>query len=138
MTKHELSQLYHINREIELLKRQLSELETTAENTTTSITGLPRGNDMSDKVGKYATEIADLKSLIEVNMRRCYYELNRLNKYINSIKDSEMRQILRLRYINGMSWQQVACSIGHYDESYVRKKHNKFLKLSEKSETHMI
>ena len=39
-----------------------------------------------------------------------------------------MRLILSLRYINGLSWQQVAFSIGEYDESYPRKKHNKFLK----------
>ena len=86
-------------------------------------------------------EIADLRALQDLNLKKCFYELNRLNRYINSINDSEMRLILSLRYINGLSWQQVAFSIGAYNESVPRKKHNKFIKnleLSEKSESDVI
>ncbi|WP_157833584.1 hypothetical protein [Desulfotruncus alcoholivorax] len=39
-----------------------------------------------------------------------------------------MRIILSLRYINGMTWQQIAFSIGEHDERYPRRKHNEFLK----------
>jgi len=39
-----------------------------------------------------------------------------------------MRLILSLRYINGLTWLQIAFSIGAHDEQYPRRKHNKFLK----------
>jgi hypothetical protein len=134
MTKQELSQLYYLNREIEQLKNRIVELECVATSTSSRITGMPHASGISDKVGKYAAEIADLKELLDLNLKKCFYELNRLNRYIESIENSEMRMILSLRYINGLSWQQVAFSIGEHDEQYPRRKHNKFLKQSKVDE----
>jgi len=53
--------------------------------------------------------------------------INRLNRFINSVGDSEMRQILTYRYISGLTWQQIAFNIGEHDEQYPRRKHNRFL-----------
>ncbi|UZQ49907.1 hypothetical protein [Clostridium kluyveri] len=134
MTKQELSQLYHLNREIEGMQTRLQELETLAVSCTGNITGMPKIPGISDKVGKYTAEIADLRSLLDISLKKCFHELNRLNRYINSVEDSRMRLILSLRYINGLSWKQVAFSIGEYDEQYPRRKHNKFLKQSKNDE----
>ena len=112
MTKKELSQLYYLNREIEEQQRRLAELETVATSCTATITGLPRTSGMADKIAKYAIEIADLKALLDLNLKKCFYELNRLNRYIQSVDDSQMRMILSLRYINGYNWRQIAFSIG--------------------------
>lgn len=128
MTKKELSQLYYLNREIEEQQRRLRELESLASSCTTQITGMPKSVQFSDKLVKYAVEIADLKALLDLNLKKCFYELNRLNRYIDSVEDSQMRLILSLRYINGLTWQQIAFSIGEYDEQYPRRKHNAFLK----------
>lgn len=129
MTKKELSQLYYLNREIEEMKSRLEELECIATTCTSNITGMPHASGISDKVGKYAAEIADLRSLLDLNLKKCFYELSRLNRYINSINDSEMRMILSLRYINGLCWEQVAQSISPYASGEsVRKAHDRFLK----------
>lgn len=138
MTKKELSQLYYLNREIEQQKERLKELEAAATNATARITGMPFGTNVSDKIGNFAAEIADLKALIELNIQKCWYELNKLNRYINSIDDSLMRQLLTYRYINGLTWQQIAYNIGDHDEQYPRRLHNRFLKnnkFDEKDET---
>jgi hypothetical protein len=128
MTKKELSQLYYLNREIEEQQRRLHELEDLATSYTSKITGMPKGTDWIDKVGKYAAEIADLKGLLDLNLKKCFYELNRLNRYIESVDDSQMRMILSLRYINGLSWEQVAASISHcITGESVRKAHDRFL-----------
>lgn len=112
MTVKEMSQLYYLNREIEHLQRQLEELECLAEGTTQVITGMPHGSGTSDKVGRYVVQIADLRSMIDNRKARCWDELRRLNAYIDGVEDSLTRQILTLRYVNGMSWQQVADSVG--------------------------
>lgn len=44
--------------------------------------GLPSGRGISDKIGNYAAQIADLKSLLDLNLKKCFYELNRLDRYI--------------------------------------------------------
>lgn len=127
MTKKELSQLYYLRKEIKEQQRRLSELEALATNCTAKITGLPNGNGVSDKVANYTAQIADLKGLLDLNLKKCFYELNRLDRFISSVKDSEMRTILMLRYIQNLSWQKVAFAIGEYDEQYLRRKHNNFL-----------
>lgn len=129
MTKQELSQLYHLNREIEHMQKRLKELETIATSSTSRITGMPHGSGVSDKVGDYSAEIADLKELLDLNLRKCFYELNRLNRYIESIENSEIRMILSFRYINGLCWEQVAANINPYASGdSVRKAHDRFLK----------
>lgn len=128
MTKKELSQLYYLNREIEHLKTRIAELECVATSCTANITGLPHASGISDKIGKYAAEIADLKELLDLNLKKCFYEFNRLNRYIQSIDDTQVRMILTLRYVNGLCWNQVAESIGGGNtEASVRMKHNRFL-----------
>ena len=135
MTKRELSQLYDLNREIERDKDRLKELEYLECGITMKLTGMPHASGISDKTGNYAVEIADLKAVIELNMDRCWYELRRLNRYIESIDDSELRQIFSLRYINGMTWQQIAFSMGTAgDGSTEKKKHYRFLKVSQNSQ----
>ncbi|SCZ80440.1 hypothetical protein [Acidaminobacter hydrogenoformans] len=128
MTKKELSQLYYLNREIEEIQRRIAELEALATGCTVRITGLPKAQGLNDKIAEYVAEIADLKCLLDLDLKKCFFELNRLNRYINSIDDSQMRMILSLRYINGLPWEQVAASISYsLSGESVRKAHDRFL-----------
>lgn len=112
MTKKELSQLYYLKKEIKEQQRRLEELETAAMSCNAKITGLPHGTGISDKIGNYASQIADLKSLLDLNLKKCFYELNRLDRYIESVDDPLLRQIMTYRFINGYSWSKIAYMIG--------------------------
>ena len=126
MEKKELSQLYHLNREIEHDKQRLAELESAATKATISITGIPHGGDLADKTA-LAAEIADLKGEIEAKIRLTVVNYNRLMRYINSIDDSLMRQIVTLRHVNGFSWREVAEHIGgNNTEGSVRMAYSRF------------
>ncbi len=118
MDKQKLSQLYYLNREIEGIIDRIGAL-TLRENRLDTCGG---GNE------EIKEEIDYLKNMLLIEQKRCLEQQKRLENFISKIPDSQMRLILSLRYINGLSWQQVAFSIGEYDESYPRKKHNKFLK----------
>jgi hypothetical protein len=128
VTKKELSQVYWLKKEIEMQTKQLEEFENLATSCSRFITGMPRIPGFRDKISEYAAEIADLKSLIDLNIKKCFFEFNRINRYINSVDDSLVRQILSLRYIGGMSWRKVAFSVGGRNtEDTVRMIHNRFL-----------
>ena len=131
MTKKELPQLYYLKKEIKEQQKRLAELEAVAINCSTEITGLPTGKGISDKIGNYAAQIADLKALLDLNLKKCFYELNRIDRFIQSVEDSQIRIILTLRYIQGLSWQKIAYAIGEHDEQYPRRKHNAFFRNSE-------
>lgn len=103
-------------------------MESLATSCTQHITGMPRSPSVTDKLSKYVAEIIDLKGLIDLNIKKCFYELNRLNRYIESIDDSQMRMIISLRYVNGLNWTGVAMSIGGGNTpDGVRMMHNRFL-----------
>lgn len=129
MTKRELSQLYWLNREIEEDKKRLAELETAAEGGAAEITGMPHVSGNGRSLENYAVLIAEQRDLIDTKIRQTVILYNRLNRYIATVQDSLMRQILTLRYVNGMSWVQVAMSIGGGNTAdSVRMAHDRFLK----------
>ncbi len=129
MTLKELSQLYCLNREIEMDLRRLQALEERALPGAQAITGLPHGKGVIDIVGDCAAEVVDLRGIIEAKQRQCLYERNRLERYIAGIDDSLVRQIFTYRFINGLSWRQVAACVGGGNtEDGVKKQTYRYLR----------
>ena len=77
MTLKELSQLYYLNREIEMDKKRLLELEARAVSCSSDLSGMSRSSGVGDRVGRYAAEIVDFKGIIEAKLQQCIYERNR-------------------------------------------------------------
>lgn len=111
MTTKELSQLYHLNREIAQDKRRLAQLEGIATDTSVNISGLPHVSGISNKTA-LACDISDIKAAIQAKVQLSVIEYNRLNRYIASIDDSLVRQIVTLRFVDGLKWRDVAQRIG--------------------------
>ena len=128
MTKKELSQLYYLRREIECDERRLRQLEAAADDTSVHISGLPHMQGITDRTA-LACEIADIKALINIKLEQCAIEYKRLMRYINTIDDSLIRQIMKLRYVDGKSWQQVANGVGGGNTANgVYQLHKRYLK----------
>ena len=127
MTKKELSRLYCLNREIEQEQQRLAQLKEAATNTVVKISGLPSIGCMSDKTA-IAAEIADSQAIIEAKLQLAIVEYRRINQYIAAIEDSYIRQIIALRFVDGLTWFQVAQHIGGGNTSdSVRMALNRFL-----------
>lgn len=127
MTKKELSRLYCLNREIEQEQRRLVQLKAAATNTAAKISGLPALGCVSDKTA-IAAEIADSQAIIEAKLQLAIVEYRRINQYIAAIEDSYIRQIIALRFVDGLTWFQVAQRIGgNNTEDGVRKALERFL-----------
>lgn len=113
MTVKELSQLYYLNREIELDRQRLQELEEQRVPGSPVFDGMPRGSDRQHgKTEQLAAEIVDLQAIIAAKQIQCIHERQRLERYINAIPDSLTRMIFTLRFVNGLPWVQVAFHIG--------------------------
>ena len=105
----------------------MEQLKAIAESTTAQLSDMPHASGANDKIGKTAAEIADIKALIQLKIQEYWHEYNRLMRYINDIDDSLVRQIMTLRYINGMKWNAVADTIGGNTDDSVRKMHDRYL-----------
>lgn len=128
MTKRELSQLFLLNREIEDDRIRLQELESAARGGSAKLTGMPRINGNGRSMENIAVEIAEQRELVENKLKNAMILRNRIERYIVSVDDSLMRQVLFLRYVSGLSWTQVAMHIGGGNTADgVRKAHDRFL-----------
>ncbi len=130
MTVRELSGLYWLNKEIEFDELRLQELESMiASPKAQHLNGMPRSGGDGDMLSSMVAEIVDLKAIITAKQQQCIYERSRLERYINGIQDSLTRQIFTLRFINGLSWRQVADHIGGGNtEDSVKKTCYRYLK----------
>jgi DNA-directed RNA polymerase specialized sigma subunit len=135
MTKRELLELKYLKEEIEQLKKQLEDFEFKV--VTDSVTGSSpyfpyvshsikiTGVDERDFEVKTSRIRKQIKNRIEDLMDKTA----KLNEYISTVPDSEMRIILSYRYINGLTWEEIGVSM-NYATSTVRNKHDKFIKFS--------
>lgn len=113
MTLKELSQLYYLNREIEIDKARLEELRAKVSAPgSPNYDGMPKSPSYENRLERYIAEIVDLEAIISAKITQCLHERNRLERYIADIPDAYLRQIFTLRFINGLSWVQLAFSIG--------------------------
>lgn len=140
MTKHELSQLKHLNKEIELLKNEIADAEHKTKLTSDIVTG-------SDSTWPYIERTFKIHGIDEKYIQRRRNRLKRrleelmevrdeLEEYIATIDDSQTRMIFTLRYVNGLSWKQVAKHIGGGNTAdSVRMIHNRFLERMGESES---
>lgn len=86
------------------------------------VRGHPKGYE------KKISELQRKKALINDKKMELLKIENEAVAYINSIQESSLRRILRFRYINGLSWQQVAVKMGPmYTADSCRMAHKRFM-----------
>ena len=113
MTLKELSQLYYLNREIERDQERLEKLRARASAPgAPGCDGMPKSPSFENRLERYIAEMVDLEAIIQAKITQCLHERARLERYIAEIPDSLTRQIFQLRFVDGLSWVQIAFSIG--------------------------
>lgn len=128
MEERELKEWQNLKKEIQYQVNQLRRLEEKSTSITKIMCGIPACKGIKDRVGAYAPQIAHLKTLIQNNIRWCLNLQYKIESFIESIEESEMRQIFRLRYLEGKTWQQIALIMtGAGDGSTQYKQHKKYL-----------
>lgn len=111
MTRRELSQVYHLRKEIEEDRARLHRLEAAATSTSPSNGGSGGSGIPTDRTA-IAASIADLRAQIADKVEREHRELIRLMDYIDTISDALTRRIFKLRFADGLSWAAIANRIG--------------------------
>ena len=143
-TKEDLEQLRTLPGEIKLLEERCRELEYNLKRyqTMDAVRGcIPeypytehsitiRG--IGDIEGY--TQEREMLEAYRTCLRERRKQRQRMEQYILSIQDSEVRTAMRAYYLQGKTWQQTAFAIGATDEGTARKKIKKFFECSENSD----
>lgn len=108
MTKEELKQIYYINKEIIMWQRELDAVECKSLIKGQVITGMPYGSGTSDPTFNIVAEKERYRKIIDGKLAEIQIARARIMEYICNIDDSLLRQIMFLRNVSCMSWNQVA------------------------------
>ncbi|WKY45993.1 DUF1492 domain-containing protein [Eubacteriaceae bacterium ES2] len=104
------------------LNDEISDLKAKSKRTTTAISDMPKGsggNDRSKIIDSYLDMIAELEKEIRY-LREAKREVEFL---ISTIDDWGVERIMRLRYIQGMQWEEICVKV-NYSWKWVHKLHN--------------
>lgn len=121
-----LSQVTALKREIDDLSQRIAALEWEACGCRGRISGLAQPRAETENA--IAAKAEALRAKMDARRLERMDELGRLYAFIDDIPNARLRLIFSLRYLDGLTWQQIAFKIGEYDEQIPRRLHNQALK----------
>lgn len=133
MTKEELSKLKKIKQEIEQIKKELDDAKYDCDFVADSVKGSSRYFPYNERIiGIQGIGYCEQKAeRIQRRLNRKLEELmdkkDEINEFIYTLEDSDIRQILTYRYINGLKWEQIGYNM-NYAARTVRLKHDMLIK----------
>lgn len=142
MPTHDFDQLAALRREIGQLEAELARLrdQLTIKRVSDTVRGSNPSFPYSERVFRLEgavdleanreinREIARQREIISARKLQCERQVTRCEQEISAVKDSITRQVLRLRYVEGLSWHSIARIMGFASESTPRYYASKFLK----------
>lgn len=141
MTKHILSQYCDLQEEVKDLRRRIKKLETQIQkiedggNVIDSVTGGYGGTQHFKIEGfpypeysKKKTSLYLYKAQLEMSETELTETLTKVEEYIQTIKSSRIRNIIRYRFIDSLTWRDVSAKMGYRcTEESVRKEYERFI-----------
>lgn len=125
MTKDELNQYQALKKERRQLKQMIEDLETQLYGPKVQrLTGMPggRSGDAGEIKDGKLDELEKLRQELLINREQCACAMLAIVRVIRGMKDPTKRTLLRHRYINGMSWEQI-CVAMNYSWRQVHRLH---------------
>lgn len=128
MTRNELAEYCDLKQEIEDLEKRIDRIHKTSEMVSDTVQ-----NGYKHRAVIYGVDLKRKRKLntYENKLQEFYDKLfeqqNKIEDYIETISQSNIRQIFRYRYIDGFSWKQIQVLMKYRHEDTARKKHDKFL-----------
>lgn len=136
ITQERLSRLQAIQKEIDLIKREINNTTATgAPYVTDKVTGSSSSYPYLKKSFKisgydlesYHAKLDRLNKKLTARLNELMDEIDELLDFISTIDDPVLRMILMLKYVKGYTWEQIGREIG-YSSRMVRLKHANFVK----------
>lgn len=109
----------HIDRQIDTALQEIEAIRSTAERTTTTLTGMPAGGGFKSREDIYI-KLADLSEEVDRQVDR-FVEMRKqrmaqraeISMAIVAIEDYNLKKVLMLRYCMGWQYEEIAVEMGY-------------------------
>ena len=112
MTFKELNGLHYISKQIERYEMEIRRINERLTAISPSLTGMPHATGAHDKIGEGVPELVDKKNELEEKRGKLRDEEKRLQDYIDAVPDPKIQLLMQYRFIDMMTWQEVADEAG--------------------------
>lgn len=116
--KEFLSRYLKILAEEKDIREEIAYWESKAQKVTSSWSAVPSGGKGSDKVQTGAIKVAELRESLMDKINQLAAVRIEIERAIGTVQDDTQRRLLRLRYIKGMTLQQIAVEM-HYSWRHI-------------------
>lgn len=128
MDKKTLYRLFYLPKQIAIKKREIQRIMERLTAISPSLTGMPHGGGVHDKLGEGVPELVDKKNELEEMVRGYEAEERAINQWIDAIEDIQVNLIMSLRFKERRPWSEVADEAGSvYTDDSVRKMVDRYL-----------
>ena len=111
MTIRDLSQYHNIKVEIDQIKLNIKELEATVIGSS-KITGIPTShNNTTSSTERIGIKLAQLKTKLSNKTEELLDEAKKVEDFLETVEDADIRIIIRGRFLNGKTWNEVSQTI---------------------------
>lgn len=126
--KEYLKQYLDIEKSIRQKQAEIRHYESVAVSVAQTCSGVGGNpNGASDKVGQTVAIVLDLKNDIVAEVKRLADKQREIESNIEKINDSRLEIVLKYKYINGATFEQIADQMG-YSRMHICRLHGKALK----------
>ena len=112
MTRQDLEKHLKMRRQLMECRDILQNLKRSVGPGTQALTGMPHAPGVKDKVGDLATEITYMERRVAALQAKVDDQAVEVRNFIAGVQDDQMKIILSLRYIRGLTWIEVALVLG--------------------------
>lgn len=106
----------NIERDMEELQR----LESRAEKITSMVSDMPKGSQQGDSLQRSVEKICELKVSLNQRIDAAVEKRKEIETVIETLEDKTLQLLLRYRYIDGMTWEQIAVKMDYCWRQVVR------------------
>ena len=101
---------------------EIQDLKDLVTKITVTFNDMPGGGGSVDKIGAIVAHIVDLQTELAVQAKTMKAEQEIVQAVIDAVDDANLRQLLILRYINGLTWEKIAVDM-HYSFRHTLRLH---------------
>lgn len=106
--KEYLMQYRAVSARVRMLQNEIERLRTEAESASISIDGLPKCGKGGSKMENIVVQLADFETSLQDELSQVWRTRMQIIEKLSQVKDVRHYEILRLRYLEGERWEQIA------------------------------
>lgn len=129
MTERELSKYYYLKKEVQDLEERIKEFGSGVKSTQIKEVSVSSSHNRKS-IEETKIELISILTEKRISALEQYLEIER---YIEDIEDVEIRNLMRYRFLDLMTWEQIAEKV-FQERTTISKKIKKFIKSNEKTE----